>query len=263
MNHDTLNYSITGPRQRGKTMKTLSVYMKLFFLPIFFLTFIATGFADVKSLTNQGISFIPAPNGSANMILTSNGLLGVGTLTPSANLHVTGNSIFGSNILFSGPIKPKRSIILEAGSAFAAGNAQQTFNTGTYHSFSTVQFPPSVSGNAYWHWIQQNAYDPGSTITVTLYWSSTASSTTSNWTVSTSGVSLGGAIDGAYEGTNTSASTSSATANTMTGATFSAFDPGWARGDYIIFRVGRNSNDSGTAHLHFVKIDYSVSELSD
>lgn len=249
---------------RGHTLLRNQLLIRAYsgaLLVLLFMSFsVANG--DVKSTGGEGILFGPM-NGASHSIMTNSGRLGLGTFSPSANLHVTGNSIFGSNIMFTGLVKPLRSIILEAGSAMATGNAQQQFNVGNNHSYTTVLFPASSAGNAYWHWVQQKSFESGSNINVSLYWSSTSASTTANWTVSTSGVGVGESIDGAYEGSQSMASTSLASANTMSRAVFSAFNPGWNRGDYIIFSARRASSDTGTAHLHFIKIDYSVDELSD
>ena len=242
---------------------------------------ITLSWSDVKlngkpiSSDTGGIRLDSNENGSIDLVLSSDGKLGVGELTPSANLHVSGNVYISGNITladeieYSGSGKPNRSLIITAAGATPAASSgvTQTRVGGTNHTFYVLDYDADSDESAFWHWIQPDHYDSGS-ISVTLYWMAASTTGSVVWGLQTKGITLGEAVDDSLVGSELSTASAQATTNTLNSTTFTTFSPGWEAGDYIVFKVYRDADNgsddmTGNARLIKAKIEYAAARESD
>jgi TM2 domain-containing membrane protein YozV len=223
--------------------------------------------SSAETLTNKTIySSTMSGNMTVSDNLIANGNVTLGQ-TSADNITINGNLSINDGILYTGSIKPKRTIVLtsEGATLGTTGNATRTLIDGTGYSYYVLEYPLTATGNAYWNWIMPDSYD-GGTVDVSLYWNSGGSSTNSaHWAVATGSINEGTVLGSALSGTGNILKASQGDSK-MTISNLSISNPGWSAGNLTIFRVYRDLNTdtlAATANLLRVKIEYSVNNESD
>ena len=224
--------------------------------------------SSTETLTNKTIY---SSTMSGNMIvsdnLEANGNVTLG-LVSADNITINGNLSINDGLLYTGAVKPKRTIVLtsEGATLGNSGNATRTLIDGTGYSYYVLEYPYlTSSANAYWNWIMPDSYDGGG-IDVSIYWNSGGSSTNpAHWAVKTGSINEGTILGDTLSGTGNILKASQGDSK-MTISNLSISSPGWSAGNLTIFRVYRDLNTdslAATANLLRVKIEYSVNNESD
>lgn len=130
----------------------------------------------------------------------------------------------------------------------------QDFIEGTNHDFYVLTFAQSVDRYAFFHFALPPDYVAGN-VTVKFFWRTSVTSGTARWLFRTLGRGSNVLWDSALGTEQNVQQSPSATANRVNIATFTAFNPGWAAGDAVIIRIGRNgahANDNMAAAAQFL-----------
>jgi hypothetical protein len=200
-----------------------------------------------------------------NLIVRGNAYIGE---NGNDNITINGNLSLNNGLVYTGTVKPKRTIVLtsEGATLGNSGNATRTLIDGSGYSYYVLEYPYlTASANAYWSWIMPDSYDGGA-IDISLYWNSgSASLNSANWAVETGSINEGIALGGSLTGTGSVLKASQGDSK-MTVSELSIANPSWSGGNLTIFRVYRDlSTDTlaATANLIRVKLEYSVDNESD
>lgn len=145
-------------------------------------------------------------------------------------------------------------------SAFAA----PTRTAGTNLAYVSLFFDASTIESAFWAFQLPALYDGGA-ITVTIYWSTTATTGSCVWGASTRSAGDGDTWDAAFsEQTATDAAKAVASQVNEAAIAFTAAQAGWTAGELAQLRVRRVANDAADtlasdAELLGVKIAFTLS----
>jgi len=157
-----------------------------------------------------------------------------------------------------------RLIVLTAAGAITptTGGAAQTKVDGTNHTFYVLDYDPAADEHAYWQFAVPDDYDGGN-ITVTIVYKAVAAITGAVvWNCRTLGITDGEVWDAALGTAQAVTDTVEDIATEINEVSFTAFSPGWAAGDQIIFEVTRDADNASDtlaedARLLMVKIAYT------
>lgn len=158
-----------------------------------------------------------------------------------------------------------RLIVLTAAGAIppTTNGATQSKVDGTNQSDYVLAFNKDADRFAYWpRFSVPDDYVAGN-ITVTFVWlAPAATSGAVVWTCQTLGIDEAEASDGALGSAQSVTDTTNGTAKNVNECSPAAFNPGWAAGDTIVFKVSRDADNAADtlaedAHLQYVKINYT------
>jgi len=135
-------------------------------------------------------------------------------------------------------------IILTPGGAIVptSAGAGQSMTDGTNMSYYTLGFEPAIDEIAYWEFIIPDTYTSGS-ITPTILWTGTPTAGDVVWSVQTVGRTDSEQYDAALGAAQSVTTTIDGTTEDINTSVISEFDPGWAAGDIVIWKMLRDADN--------------------